>query len=91
MSYAPISDFGDKPALEYPLTWNYRLIGAVEEHLRAALVAVLGSRDHRVKPGNRSANGRYCSIELELTVESDADRHALFELLRAQSAVVYVL
>lgn len=91
MTFAPITDFGDAPLVEYPSPWNYRLIGVAVPEMHAALVVLLESRPYAVRPGNQSRTGRYCSIDVELVVHSDEDRHELFARFKAHPAFVYVL
>jgi putative lipoic acid-binding regulatory protein len=82
---------GIEPEIEYPCTWSYRLIGSDEGQLRAHVTSVVGERAHFVELSNRSSQGSYISLRLEIGVEDDADRRGLFAALETGEGVLYVL
>jgi len=81
----------DTPNIEYPCRWEYRIIGASEDGLRAAAVAVAGELDYSLHAANVSSRGRYLSLRLEVLVHNDRMRVSLFEQLRAREEVMMVL
>ncbi|MDF1838705.1 MAG: DUF493 domain-containing protein [Planctomycetota bacterium] len=80
----------DKPEIEYPCEWDYRVIGFTEELLRAA-VAELVSDEHRLVPGKESKQGKYISLCLTVQVVDESHRHALFASLKAHGDILFVL
>ncbi len=87
-----LSSFGNaEPEIEYPCRWQYRLMGAAEAALRGAVERVVGAREHQVQVGNQSRTGKYCSLEVEIEVASRNEQHDLFQRLRAEPGVIYVL
>ena len=80
-----------RPDIDYPGPWIYKIIGADEEALRRLVASLLGERPHTLTLSGRSAGGKYTSLRLEVTVDDEADRLALFEALSVHPAVKVVL
>ncbi|NNF07111.1 MAG: DUF493 domain-containing protein [Candidatus Eisenbacteria bacterium] len=80
-----------KPEIEYPAEWGYRVIGKEEAVLRAIVHSLVGDRVYELETSNQSATGKYVSIRLTLTVNSEEDRVGLFESLKSQPEVIMVL
>ncbi len=80
-----------EPALTYPRPWEYTVIGPDPDGVRAAIGEVVGSREHSVAAANASRTGKYHSLRVELIVDSEADRDALFFALRDHDNVKMVL
>lgn len=81
----------DKPHIDYPCAWEYRLIGEDEERMRAAVAEILGEARYMLTLANRSQRARYCSLQLSLEVLDETQRLDTFERLRRNAAVRYVL
>lgn len=81
----------ERPEIEYPCPWSYRLIGVSEEDLRAAAREVVGDTAYEFTPGRTSAQGKYLSCTLALVVRDEAHRRGLFARLAAHPATRYVL
>lgn len=59
--------------------------------LRAAIATVLGHLKYSVFEGRSSRSGKYVSLEIEVLVESEEQRHALFHALAAHDDIEFVL
>lgn len=81
----------DKLQLDYPCSWEYKIIGADEDAVRDAVAEILGETDYDLTLSNTSRRGKYTSLLLELTVVDEAHRLGLFESLRAHEAIIMVL
>lgn len=81
----------DRPEIEYPCPWGYRLIGTDEREIRIAVVDVLGAREYDLTVSRTSSGGRYVSLSLRLHVADEADRDAIYEALRIHPATTTVL
>lgn len=77
--------------LEYPCAWTYKLIGADGEGLRAAIVEMMGGREHLVTPSRMSRSGKYQSLDVEVVVRDEAERNAFYTGFKGHPAVVMVL
>ncbi len=84
--------FGDEHLeLQYPCPWSYRVIGRDLLSLQAAVATVIGARDYTVSAGHESSGGRYHSVNVELIVESEAQRQSIFHDLVRHADIAYVL
>jgi len=79
-----------KPVIEYPCRWVYK-IGPDEAALREAVTQVIQDLPHTVAISNTSAPGRYCCLNVELTVADESVRTSLYEMLKNHPAVRVVL
>jgi len=75
----------DKPKLEYPCEWEYRVIGDSAEALRGAVSELLGAFEYALENGNRK--GKWLSLSVKLTVKSEEERDELHRRLNAHPAV----
>ncbi|WP_028584452.1 HP0495 family protein [Desulfogranum mediterraneum] len=82
---------GCKPEIEYPCLWQYKIIGSQPEHIREAVAAVVRDASHLLTDSNTSSGGRYCSLNLELVVQSEEERLALYQQLVEHKAIKIVL
>jgi len=81
----------DRGEISYPCRWEYTVIGTSEQDLRAAIAEIVAYRPHVVELSRISRAGAYCSLRLELTVESETARNAIFAALAGHDDVTMVL
>ena len=77
--------------IEYPTPWTYTVIGVDRSVLETAIRAVVEDRSHSIALSNTSTRGKYVSLALRLIVLNEAERLHLFEALRKQPVVTFVL
>ncbi len=82
---------GRTAQIDYPCVWQYKLIGADREAMRAAVAGLIGDAPYSFSDSRRSSAGKYLSVNLEVTVESDRQRQGLHQSLAAHPAVRLVL
>lgn len=77
--------------LEYPCDWEYKLI--VQQGLNVSQIVknIVDTREFSLKNSKNSKNGKYESFTLKLLVHSDDDRKTLYETLRADKDIKFVL
>lgn len=80
----------DKPEIDYPCEWEYKIIGHSEDALRQA-AASIAPPGHSIAQGKESKQGKYCSLGLTILVTDEAHRHRLFASLKAHAEIVFVL
>jgi len=80
-----------RPKIDYPCQWQFRLIGPDAQRLRAVIAEVFGERPHSVRDGHTSSGGKYCSVEASAEVASEQDRDDRFAALSAAEGVLTVL
>jgi len=89
----------DRPLIEYPAPWSYKVIGtdedavraAVRESLDAGLLPDTGDREFQLGLSRESRGGRYLSLHLSLTVLSEEERDGIFRALKAHPDVLLVM
>ncbi|HJL17302.1 MAG TPA: DUF493 domain-containing protein [Sandaracinaceae bacterium LLY-WYZ-13_1] len=85
-------DRRDKPRIDYPCPWEFRIIGADATAMRAAVREVLGEGErYELSPGKTSPKGRWCSLSLEMRVLNEPHRDEVHRLLREHPDVRMVL
>lgn len=89
----------DKPTIEYPAPWGYKIIGSDEQAMRTAvqecldqsLVRETGDREFELGFSRESKGGKYLSLSLSLTVVSEEERDGIFTSLKKHPAVLMVM
>jgi len=77
--------------LEYPCLWAYKIIGQDKEHLQNAVAQIIRDCKYKITTSHTSQTAKYICLNVELTVESESQRTALYEALKAHPAVKMVL
>ena len=77
--------------LNYPCTWLYKVIGMDQQQVRRAILQIVKNRPCEIGISNTSSSGKYICLNLELVVEDEEDRNALYLDLKAHPHVKIVL
>jgi putative lipoic acid-binding regulatory protein len=80
-----------KPVMEYPCSWIYKIIGCDKEALKAAVAQVMQDQAYSAAISNSSAKGKYHCLNVHVLVPSEAVRLALYESLRSHPSIKLVL
>lgn len=81
----------EKLELNYPCSWEYKLVVLESCDIKKTVKEVIYEREHKIKSSKVSTKGKFVSYTLELLVHNDDDRKELFELLRKHSNMKMVL
>lgn len=81
----------DQPAIEYPCTWTYKIIGQDDVLLRDAVTSCVPNREYTLTASKSSSGGKYLSFRLDVRVNDESERNAVFTCLKGNPAVKYVL
>lgn len=81
----------EKLELIYPCQWVFKVIGADQSRLRRVLAQVVDEDDATVTVSNRSSQGKYVCINLEMTVQSEAHRTGIYKALRSHPDIKMIL
>lgn len=82
---------GCKPEIQYPCQWQYRLIGEDRAAILEAIHASIDVAACVITEGNVSSGGRYLSLNLEITVNDEAERLRVYQLFAGNPAIRVVL
>jgi uncharacterized protein len=80
-----------KVQLEYPCPWVYKIIGPNADEMRRAVAEIICDRAYKISHSRSSAAAKYHCLNVELSVESESHRTALYEALKAHRAVKIIL
>ena len=80
-----------KLQLEYPCPWIYKIIGPDKNEMQAAVAEIIRDCKYKISPSRSSKMDKYHCLNVELSVESEAQRTAFYEALKAHRAVKMVL
>jgi putative lipoic acid-binding regulatory protein len=69
----------EKPHIDYPTQWGFKIIGRDPDALHSAIKEVMGDKEHLCHPGHRSRRGTFHTYNATCTVESEAERNRLFK------------
>jgi hypothetical protein len=88
---AQVFDGDDKPDIDYPVSWSYKVVGSDEERVRVAIVGIVGALEHTLEPSNKSRTGKYVSLALVVVVSDEAQRLRIGQELHLHADVKFVL
>ena len=80
-----------KPVLEYPCPWVYKVIGRDRGIMEEAIRQITQGCACTITLSNASRKGNYLCLNLETTVDREEDRIRIYERLRAHPSVIMVL
>lgn len=81
----------EKPHIDYPTQWGYKIIGNDKEALQACIKEVMGKKEYLSSSGNISKNGKFHSYNASCTVESQEERDRLFKSFQDHKDVKMVI
>lgn len=81
----------NRPKIDYPCEWEYRLIGPDEEGLHKAAAEVLKTKQYTLFFSNISKAGKYVSFALKTTVTDEKERNNIYVSLRRHPAIKSVI
>ena len=81
----------ERPDIDYPCQWGYKIIGRDKEKLQTCIKEVMGEKSHTAKAGNASKTGKFHSYNASCTVEDEAERNRIFKAFEDHDAVDMVI
>lgn len=81
----------EKLVLNYPCSWEYKLVVLEHIDVHGTVKEVVSNREHKVKESKVSSKGKYKSYTLELLVHNDDDRKEIYKMLGDHSNIKMVL
>jgi hypothetical protein len=81
----------EKPILEYPCLWVYKIIGEDQKQLRKAAAEIIADLTYTASPSNSSRRGKYHCLHIEIEVTDEKQRNMIFTALKQHPHVRMVL
>ena len=80
-----------KPEINYPCTWEYKVIGEDQEAITGVIVEACAPVKPVITLSNISSSGKYYSLNATLMVENEETRLEIFVNIQKSSAVKMVI
>jgi uncharacterized protein len=80
-----------RPDIEYPCEWSYKVIGNNVEKILEAIEDASKGLNYDVTPSNISRNGNYFSLNFKVEVPSEVVRDLIYQKLGENSNIKMVL
>ncbi|MDK2083442.1 DUF493 domain-containing protein [Aliarcobacter butzleri] len=85
-------DLNDKKLeLDYPCSWEYKLVVLETTNIKQTVKEVIFEREHKVKESKASSKGKFKSYTLEMLVHNEDDRKEIFKLLGEHSDIKMII
>ena len=81
----------EKPRIDYPTRWGFKIIGRDKEKLQACIKEVMGEKEHLCSIGNSSRTGKFTTYNASCIVEDQEERDKLFKCLQDHDDVEMVI
>ncbi|MBN1542019.1 DUF493 domain-containing protein [candidate division KSB1 bacterium] len=86
-----VGNAGQKPHIDYPCIWTYRIIVSDIQTVRPAIDRLLQGFDYRLSDGLVSRQKKYHSFSLQVQVASEDDRLFIYKALGQCEDIHYIL
>jgi uncharacterized protein len=81
----------ERPEIEYPCIWVYKVIGEDCSLLKDIIVSACSPLPVKISHSNTSSKGKYHSLDAELEVPTEEVRLKVYETLKSCPAVKIIL
>ena len=79
----------DKPKVDYPCMWGFRVIGEDKEKMKQAIKECIDNQECDIKDSN--SNKKYNSLKFEAYCTSEEERNEFFKRLQNHKDIKFVL
>lgn len=80
-----------KKIVEYPCRWLYKVIGNEQNEIRKAVAEIVQDGDCLIIPSNTSKSGKYNSMNVEVAVQDEEHRNAIYKAFQEDPRIKMVL
>jgi putative lipoic acid-binding regulatory protein len=81
----------EKPTIEYPTQWGFKLIGRDKEALLTCIKEAMGEKEHLCSLGNTSRTGKFTTYNASCTVDTEEERNRIFKYFQDHDDVEMVI
>ncbi len=81
----------DRPKIEYPTNWGFKLIGRDKDKLLVCIKEAMGEKKHLCSLGNASRTGKFHSYNASCNVENEEERNRIFKYFEDHDDVDMVI
>jgi len=80
-----------KLELDYPCSWEYKLIVLENCNIKKCIKDILLEREYNLKLSKTSSKGKFKSYTLQMLVHNEDDRKEIFSILGEHQGIKMVL
>ena len=80
-----------KPEIDYPLKWDYKIIGPDIDEMIKAVENVIIDLEYDVSASNISRKAKYFSLNISVVVPSEIVRDLIFQKLSTYLPIKFVI
>lgn len=77
--------------IDYPNNWQYKAIVSAGTDIKQVVKDLLDERGFSIKASKNSKKGKYESYAISVLVHSDDDRKEIFNILKKDKQIKFVL
>jgi len=81
----------EKPEINYPTQWGFKIIGRDKDALHKAIKEVMGDKEHLCHYGQPSSGGKFHSYNASCEVDSQKERDRIFKAFQDHDDVKMVI
>ncbi len=81
----------EQPEIDYPCTWEYKVIGVDRTVLKEIIVAACSPLEVMISHSRTSSKGKYHSLKVQVTVTDENIRLKIYKTLQTHPSIKYVL
>lgn len=81
----------EKPQIDYPCEWGFKLIGKDQKALEETIADILSHKEYRCHFGNASRNGKFISYNAYCEVDDETERNTIFKAFESHKDVNMVM
>jgi len=81
----------DRPKIEYPTNWGFKLIGKDKDNLLKCIKEAMGEKEHLCSLGNKSKTGKFHAYNASCIVDTEEERNKLFKYFEDHNDVNMVI
>jgi len=81
----------ERPNIEYPTKWGFKLIGRDKEALLNCIKEAMGEKEYLCSLGNVSKTGKFHTYNASCTVDTEEERNRIFKYFEEHNDVNMVM
>ena len=85
------SETQEKPEINDPTNWGFKLIGRDKEALLSCIKEAMGEKEHLCSLGNTSKTGKFTTYNSSCSVDSEEERNKIFKYFETHDDVDMVM
>ena len=86
-----INDLNQKPQIDFPCKWSYKVFGSDKDKVENAINEVLTKHPYQIIKSTKSSKGNYISLTIKLTIVDQNELDLYYNTLSKHKDIKIVL